>query len=66
MPITKRKPASVGEILLKEFIEPLGLTQGDLAQAMGVPRNGGQGKLAAEGKGYTDLEALTDRDWRSN
>jgi antitoxin HigA-1 len=33
---TKRKPASVGEILVKEFIEPLGLTQGDLAQAMGV------------------------------
>jgi antitoxin HigA-1 len=38
MLITKRKPASVGEILVKEFIEPLGLTQGDLAQAMGVPR----------------------------
>ena len=38
MLITKRKPASVGEILAKEFIEPLGLTQGDLAQAMGVPR----------------------------
>jgi len=35
---TKRKPASVGEILVKEFIEPLGLTQGDLAQAMGVSR----------------------------
>ena len=38
MQMTKRKPASVGEILIDEFIEPLGLTQGDLAEAMGVPR----------------------------
>jgi antitoxin HigA-1 len=38
MLMTKRKPASVGEILLDEFIEPLGLTQGELAEAMGVPR----------------------------
>ena len=35
---TKRKPASVGEILLGEFMEPLGLTQGALAAAMGVQR----------------------------
>src|SRR5881227_1065966 len=35
---TKRKPASVGEILVEEFMEPLGLTQGELAEAMGVPR----------------------------
>ncbi len=38
MLMTKRKPASVGEILVEEFMEPLALTQGDLAQAMGVPR----------------------------
>jgi antitoxin HigA-1 len=38
MLMTKRKPASVGEILVEEFLGPLGLTQGDLAQAMGVPR----------------------------
>jgi addiction module HigA family antidote len=38
MLMTKRKPVSIGEILIKEFLEPLGLTQGDLAQAMGVPR----------------------------
>jgi antitoxin HigA-1 len=38
MLMTKRKPATVGGILVKEFIEPLGLTPGDLAQAMGVPR----------------------------
>ncbi len=35
---TKRKPASVGEILTEEFMEPHALTQGRLAQAMGVPR----------------------------
>jgi addiction module HigA family antidote len=35
---TKRKPASVGEILVEEFMEPLGLTQGKLAEAMGVQR----------------------------
>ena len=38
MLMTKRKPASVGEILADEFMEPLGLTQGDLAKAMRVPR----------------------------
>ena len=35
---TKRKPASVGEILIQEFMEPMGLTQGALAKAMGVQR----------------------------
>ena len=34
--MTKRKPASVGEILTQEFIEPMGLTRGALAEAMGV------------------------------
>ena len=38
MLITKRKPASVGEILVEEFMGPLDLTQGDIADAMGVPR----------------------------
>jgi addiction module HigA family antidote len=36
--MTKRKPASVGEILTQEFIEPMGLTHGALAEAMGVQR----------------------------
>jgi addiction module HigA family antidote len=36
--MTKRRPASVGEILVEEFMEPMGLTQGALAQAMGVQR----------------------------
>lgn len=35
---TERKPVSAGEMLVEEFLNPLGLTQGALAQAMGVPR----------------------------
>jgi antitoxin HigA-1 len=35
---TKRKPASVGEVLIEEFMKPMRLTQGALAQAMGVRR----------------------------
>ncbi|MBW6421083.1 HigA family addiction module antidote protein [Rhizobium sp. XQZ8] len=35
---TKRKPASIGEILIEEFMEPMSLTQAALAEAMGVPR----------------------------
>jgi addiction module HigA family antidote len=35
---TKRKPVGVGEILTEEFMQPMGLTQGALAEAMGVPR----------------------------
>jgi antitoxin HigA-1 len=38
MLITNRKPVPAGEILLEEFIKPLGLSQGALAGAMGVPR----------------------------
>ena len=38
MLITKRKPATVGEILVQEFMEPMKLTQGVLAEAMDVQR----------------------------
>jgi len=38
MLMTKRKPATVGEILVKEFMQPMGLTQAALAEAMGVQR----------------------------
>ncbi|HXJ96284.1 MAG TPA: HigA family addiction module antitoxin [Terriglobia bacterium] len=38
MLMTKRKPATAGEILREEFMQPLGLTQAALAQAMGVQR----------------------------
>jgi hypothetical protein len=40
--MTKRKPTSIGEILIEEFMKPLALTQGDLAEAMGVPRKHGR------------------------
>src|ERR1700731_862341 len=35
---TKRKPASVGDVLIEEVMEPMGLTQGGRADAMGVQR----------------------------
>ncbi len=35
---TKRKPVTVGEMLIEEFLVPLGLTQGALAEAMSVQR----------------------------
>ena len=38
MNITKQPPVSVGEMLTEEFISPLGITQGQLAEAMGVSR----------------------------
>ncbi|MDH6267813.1 addiction module HigA family antidote [Rhizobium sp. SG_E_25_P2] len=38
MQTTLRKPVSVGEMLVKEFMQPLDLTQTALAAAMGVPR----------------------------
>ena len=38
MLITTRKPATIGEILIEEFMEPMGLTQVALANAMGVAR----------------------------
>lgn len=54
MLMTKRKPVSVSEILVEEFMEPMGLTQGALAKAMGVQRkhvnelcNGRRGVTAA-------------------
>jgi len=38
MLLTKRKPATPAEILVEEFLQPMGLTQTALASAMGVPR----------------------------
>ncbi|WP_315780364.1 MULTISPECIES: HigA family addiction module antitoxin [unclassified Bradyrhizobium] len=38
MLMTKRKPATVAEIIVEEFMQPLGLTQTALAAAMGVQR----------------------------
>ncbi len=36
MNITKRQPVSVGEMITEEFLMPVALTQGQLAEAMGV------------------------------
>ena len=38
MNITKRQPISVGEMITEEFFVPLDLTQGQLADAVGVSR----------------------------
>src|ERR1700751_5047905 len=38
MLMTKRKPATVAEILSDRFMEPMGLTQSALARAMGFQR----------------------------
>jgi addiction module HigA family antidote len=38
MLLTARKPSTVGDILTEEFLAPMALTQGALADAMGVPR----------------------------
>ena len=38
MNTTKRRPISVGEMITEEFLVPMSLTQGQLAEAMGVSR----------------------------
>ena len=38
MILTKRQPVSVGEMITEEFLVPIGITQGQLASAMGVSR----------------------------
>ena len=38
MNITKRQPVSVGEMITEEYLIPLIITQGQVAQAMGVSR----------------------------
>ena len=38
MILTKHQPVSVGEMIIEEFMAPLGITQGQLASAMGVSR----------------------------
>jgi addiction module HigA family antidote len=35
---TKRKPVSVGEMLVEEFMEPMGISQTELAEMAGLPR----------------------------
>ena len=38
MSISKRQPVSVGEMITEEFLVPMELTRGQLAEAMGVSR----------------------------
>jgi len=38
MNITKRQPVSVGEMITEEFLIPMRLTQGQLAESMSVSR----------------------------
>ena len=38
MLMTKRKPVSVGEMLIAEFLEPMQITQTELAERTGLPR----------------------------
>ena len=38
MIITERQPVSIGEMITEEFLSPMNLTQGQLADAMGVSR----------------------------
>lgn len=54
---TKRKPASVGEILVEEFLVSLGLTQGDLAEATDLPRKHGN-ELCRDRRAVTADTAL--------
>ncbi|MCA3650177.1 MAG: HigA family addiction module antidote protein [Methylobacterium sp.] len=57
MLMTERKPVSVGEMLREEFMEPLGLTQGQLADAMGVQRKH-VNELCTDRRGITADTAL--------
>lgn len=36
--VTKRKPITVGEILVEEFMEPMGISQTELSEKSGLPR----------------------------
>lgn len=38
MRTTTHEPATPGAILVEEFLQPMGITQGELAEALGVPR----------------------------
>jgi len=57
MLITKRKPATIGEILVEEFLKPMNLSQGALAEAMGVPRKH-VNELCNDRRGVTAATAL--------
>ncbi len=57
MLMTKRRPATIGAILSEEFMQPLGLTQSALADAMGVQRKH-VNELCNDRRGVTAATAL--------
>ncbi|HLX09667.1 MAG TPA: HigA family addiction module antitoxin [Thermoanaerobaculia bacterium] len=72
MLMTKRKPASVAEILIEEFKAPMRLTQVALANAMGVQRkhvnelcNGRRAVTAATALILARVQALAGQPQRS-
>ena len=54
---TDRSPVHPGEILLEEFMKPLGLSQNALARALGVPP-GRVGEIVNERRGISGDTAL--------
>jgi addiction module HigA family antidote len=57
MLMAKRKPATIGKILVEEFMKPIGLTQGALAEAMGLQRKH-VNKLCNDRRNVTAASAL--------
>jgi antitoxin HigA-1 len=57
MLMTKRKPATIGKILVEEFMQPIGLTQRALAECHGVQRKH-VNKLCNDRRNVTAATAL--------
>ena len=57
MILTTRQPETVGEFLVEEYIQPMGLTQTSLAAAMGVSRKH-VNELCKDRRGITASTAL--------
>ncbi len=55
--MTRRKPVTVGAMLAQEFLEPMGITQADLAARSGLPRKH-VNELCRDRRGVTADTAL--------
>ena len=55
--VPARRPTSVGTMLKEEFLDPLGISQGELAKAMGVSRKT-VNELCGNKRGVTAETAL--------
>ena len=60
MLVTKRQPATIGEILGEEFMESIGLTPGALVHGMRVQRNH-VNELCNDRRSVTTATALISR-----